>query len=171
MTEAEQEAYIVVGRISGVYGVRGWVKVYSHTQPRTNILSYGTWYLRGQNGWQEVMLKDGKSHGKGVIAQLEGCDDRDQALALRGRDIAIRREQLAETGANDYYWDDLIGLDVVTETGVELGTVHHLFETGANDVLVIRGERERLIPYIPEQVIVSIDLEAGRIVVDWDPEF
>jgi len=171
MTEADSD-YLTIGRINGLFGVRGWVKVYSHTEPRDNILTYRTWYLRDGHIWREAELAEGKAHGKGIVARIKGCDDRDAAAALIGSDIAIRREQLHQAAEGEYYWADLIGLDVVTSEGVELGHVDHLMETGANDVLVVRqGKRERLIPYIPGQVICEIDLAGKRLVVDWDPEF
>ncbi|WJW74777.1 ribosome maturation factor RimM [Thiohalobacter sp. IOR34] len=170
MTEAGDQ-FIIVGRISGLYGVRGWVRVYSHTEPRENIVDYRPWYLQGAEGWQPCEVVEGRRHGKGVVARLAGYDDRTAAAALLGRDIAIRRDQLPETAEDEYYWTDLEGLEVVTTEGVELGRVDHLFATGANDVLVVRGERERLIPFVQGQVIRSIDLAAGRIEVDWDPDF
>ena len=162
---------LLVGRISGVFGVKGWVKVYSYTDPRDNIVNYPCWYLKRGGQWQPVELEAGRKHGKAVVAKLEGVDDREAALALRDVDIAIDRAQLEKLGPEEYYWADLIGLRVVTLEGVELGRVERLMETGANDVLVVEGDRERLIPYIRDQVIASIDLEAGEIRVDWDPEF
>lgn len=165
------EKWITVGRISGLFGVRGWVKIFSHTQPRDNILSYSPWYLEIDGKWMPYELADGQAHGKGVIAHLKGIDDRDQAAAFIGKDIAIQRAQLPPAEKGEFYWIDLEGLTVVTREGRELGQVDHLMETGANDVLVVKGERERLIPYIMDQVIVQVDTQAGRIVVDWDPDF
>jgi 16S rRNA processing protein RimM len=162
---------LLVGRISGVFGVKGWVKVYSYTEPRDNIMNYPRWYLKRGGQWQPVELEAGRKHGKAVVVKLEGVDDRDAALALRDVDIAIDRAELERLGPEEYYWADLIGLRVVTLEGVELGRVGRLMETGANDVLVVEGDRERLIPYIRDQVIESIDLETGEIRVDWDPEF
>ena len=163
---------IQVGRITGLYGVRGWVKVFSDTQPRDNIVNYQPWYLRQQDGqWREVVLAEGRMHGKGVIALLAGLDDRDEARKLIGTDIAIRRDQLPPAGPGEYYWSELMGLKVVTVDGVELGTVDHMIETGANDVLCVKGERERLIPFDPEGIITNISLETGQMTVDWDPEF
>lgn len=162
---------VVLGRISGVFGVKGWVKVFSHTDPRNNILRYKKWLLKEGSAWREVKLSQGQVHGKGVIAKLEGVDDRDQAASLMDTEIAIQRDVLPNLQAGEYYWADLIGLDVQNLQTVDLGTVDHLFETGANDVLVVKGERERLIPYVPEQVIVEIDLAGNRLVVDWDEEF
>lgn len=164
--------FLIVGRVSGLYGVRGWVKIFSHTEPRENILSYRTWYLRRGNEWQPVALVEGRSHGKGVVARLSGCDDRDVAAGLIGSDIAILREQLQQAAPGEYYWTDLIGLQVSTVDGVELGVVDHLLETGSNDVLVVvQGKHERLIPFIREQVVRDIDLLSKKMVVDWDPDF
>jgi len=162
---------IIVGRVSGLFGVRGWVKVYSHTSPREGILSYRTWYLNRNDGWQPHELAAGQAQGKGVVAKLAGFDDRDQAAALIGTDIAIRREQLPKLKPGEYYWTDLEGLRVVNLEGIDLGVVSHLFETGANDVLVVQGDRERLIPYTRGEAVREVDLQAGRIVVDWDPDF
>jgi len=169
---SESDDYIVVGRISGLYGVRGWVKVFSHTQPRENILSYASWYLKRQGAWVEAVIEDGRVQGKGVVAKLKGCDDRDAAAALMDSTIAIRREQLPQAAPGEYYWAELQGLRVSNLEGVELGVVDHLLETGANDVLVVRqGETERLIPFVQGQFVTNIDLEAGEMTVDWDPDF
>ncbi|HIE54084.1 MAG TPA: ribosome maturation factor RimM [Chromatiaceae bacterium] len=161
---------VALGRISGLHGVRGWVKVYSDTRPRQNILQYSPWYLQLEGRWQARDVLAGRSQGKTLVARLEGCGDRETARQLMGATIAVRRSQL-ETSDGDYYWTDLEGLRVVTETGVNLGVVDHLMETGSNDVLVVKGERERLIPWLPEQVIRSVDLEQRLLVVDWEPEF
>lgn len=162
---------IVLGRVSGIYGVKGWIRVFSHTSPRTNILNYSSWYLHRAGGWERYELRTGRAHGKGVVARLEGCDDRDQAASLMQADIAIRREQLPALEPEEFYWTDLEGLRVRTTEGMDLGTVDHLFVTGANDVVVVKGDRERLIPYLRQDVIRSVDLEAGLMIVDWDPEF
>jgi 16S rRNA processing protein RimM len=162
---------IILGRVSGLFGVKGWIKVYSHTSPRQGILGYKTWYLKQDGGWQRHALAAGQAQGKGVVAKLAGYDDRDQAAALIGIDIAVKREQLPKLAPGEYYWSDLEGLRVETVDGVDLGVVSHLFETGANDVLVVKGERERLIPYTRGEAIKEVDLQAGRIIVDWDPDF
>ena len=165
------DQFVTVGRISGVFGLRGWVKVFSDTDPRDHIVQFDPWYVRIGGQWREMRIADGHAQGKGVVALLDGIDDRDAASALVGADIAVRREQLPELAQGEYYWSDLIGLNVVTVDGVELGTVDRLMETGANDVLVVKGERERLIPYLPGQVITEVDLDNGLLRVDWDPEF
>ena len=162
---------VTVGRISGLFGVKGWVKIYSFTDPRENILRYNPWYISSNGEWREMKPAEGQRHGKGVIARLESCEDRDTASALVGAEIALRREQLPALDEGEYYWSDLVGLKVVTTEGIDLGVVDHLLETGSNDVLVVKGDRERLVPYIREQVVTHIDLEKRIIEVDWDPEF
>ncbi len=153
-----------------MYGVRGWVRVFSYTEPRENILQYSPWYLKKAAGRQTIEVVSGKVHGKGLIAKLESVDDRDIAARLVGLDIVISREQLPPRGDDEYYWAELVGLDVVTVDGRGLGKVDHLFATGANDVLVVKGERERLLPYTKE-CVKNVSLDDGVIRVDWDPDF
>lgn len=167
---ATDPSWVILGRVSGLFGVRGWIKVFSHTSPRTNILDHKTWYLSMEGGREKVLVKDGRAHGKGVVARLEGFDDRDRAAELLGADIAVPRDRLPEAEEGRFYWTDLEGLRVQTLEGDELGKVDHLIETGSNDVMVVKGERERLIPFI-DQVISAVNLDAGVITVDWDPEF
>ncbi len=161
---------VTLGRISGLHGVQGWLKVFSDTRPRENILTYSPWYLQRSRGWEKWTPETGRRQGKLVLVKLRGCNDRETARELMGADVAVRRSQLPVT-AGEFYWADLEGLRVVTTQDMDLGRVSHLFETGANDVLVVRGERERLLPWIWEQVIQEVDLEQGWIRVDWDPEF
>lgn len=161
---------VTLGRISGLHGVQGWLKIFSDTRPRENILNYSPWYLQRGQVWEKWSPEKGRRQGKLVVAKLQGCNDRESARELMDSAIAVHRSQLP-TSKDEYYWADLEGLQVVTVKGIELGRVSHLFETGANDVLVVRGERERLLPWIWEQVIQDVDLEQGRITVDWDPEF
>ena len=166
---------ITLGRISGLYGVRGWVKVYSDTEPREGILNYPEWLLKCADGSTSLAVESGRRQGRGVVAKLAGIDDRDSAAMLQGCEIAVPREQFAATAPGEYYWADLEGLRVVTTEGIELGVVDHLFETGSNDVLVVideaDGRRERLIPWHPGEVVKDVDLEGERMVVDWDAEF
>ncbi|MBU0499630.1 MAG: ribosome maturation factor RimM [Gammaproteobacteria bacterium] len=162
---------VTLGRITGLYGVKGWVKIYSETSPRQNILKYRPWLLRLQDGWQTCEMEEGRLQGKGVVAKLVGIDDRDQAVGLLQVEIAVRRDQLPRSRPGEYYWIDLEGLQVETVGGADLGHIDHLFETGANDVMVVKGERERLIPFIRDQVVREVDLASRRMRVDWDPEF
>lgn len=163
------ERIVLLGHISGVHGVRGWVKVHSLTEPREAIFEYQPWLLG--EAQEPVRVSEGKLHGNRLIARIEGVDDREAAEELVDRSIAVAREQLPETGAGQYYWTDLVGLRVQLENGRELGTVERLLATGANDVLVVKGERERLVPFVTGQYVKQVDLENGVIVVDWDPDF
>jgi len=163
--------WVVLGRINGLYGVQGWVKVFSHTEPRENILAYKTWYLKQGADWQPCKLLAGRRQGKTIVAHLQGVADRDQAAALIDTEIAVRRDQLPPPQAGEYYWTDLEGLGVRNLEGVDLGTVSHLFSTGANDVMVVKGERERMIPFVQGDYVQAVDLQAGEITVDWDSEF
>jgi 16S rRNA processing protein RimM len=166
------QQYIVVGEISGVFGVKGWVKVYSFTDPRENILNYSPWILRKGSELKSVAVLDGGMQGGAVIASLSGITDRDMAASLGGYEILIDENLLPEPEEGEYYWRDLIGLKVETEQGIALGVVDYLLETGANDVLVVKEDKqERLIPFLQGQFVKSIDLKAGLIIVDWDPEF
>ncbi len=162
---------INLGKVSGTFGVKGWVKVFSFTDPRDNILSYSPWLLKKGSESKIVKVIDGKLQGKTLVAQLEGVVDRDMAEALLGWDILIDQNQLPATKAGEYYWSELIGLQVENLQGVHLGTVDSLLETGANDVLIIRGERERAVPCIQGQHVIEVDLNQRKIKVDWDPEF
>ena len=173
--------YIAVGKTGAPYGVRGWVKVHSFTDSVENILEYDPWYIDSRGSasktssetqvWIEASLVEAKIHGKGIIAKFEGCDDRDAALKMGGLDIAIRRDQLPEPEKGEYYWIDLQGLEVKTLDDVSLGTVDHIEATGANDVLVVKGQRERLIPYVMDHIVYEVNLDDGFIRVDWDPDF
>jgi 16S rRNA processing protein RimM len=163
------ERRIAVGRVVGLYGVDGWVKVYSHTRPREAILRYRPWQLEIGGVMRTLDVADGRRQGKGVVARVAGCNTRDEAVALVGAEIAINASQLPAPSSREYYWAELEGLRVVNLDGMELGRVGHLFETGANDVLVVQGSRERLIPFGPG-VIRNVDLDAGVITVDWDPD-
>lgn len=159
---------VILGRISGLFGVRGWVKVYSYTDPREAVLNYGRWLLSGKNGWREATVAEGKRHGKTVIVRIEGYDERDAAAGLIGTEIGVPRDELPETGDDQYYWSDLEGLRVVDREGAVLGKVDYLLETGANDVMVVKGEQERLIPFVIDKVVLGVDLAKGEISVDWE---
>lgn len=142
--------------------------MFSYTQPREAILDYDCWLLKRKGEWQAASVCEGKRHGKAVIAHLDGVDDRDQAVELVGCDIAIGRDDLPDAEDGSYYWADLEGMRVVHRDGTELGRVAYLMATGANDVLVTEGERERLIPFIAEKVILDVDFAKGVISVDWE---
>ncbi|MCK6370445.1 MAG: ribosome maturation factor RimM [Gammaproteobacteria bacterium] len=167
---ASAERTVVVGRVTGVFGVKGWVRVHSFTDPRDGILGYHPWLI-GDERQSAHRVVDGAVHGNGIIARLDGIADRDAARALVGSTISVWRRQLGATRPDEFFWADLIGLTVVNEEGAILGTVKDLLATGANDVLVIEGERRRLVPFIPGQVVRRVDLEGRQIRVDWNEEY
>jgi len=163
---------VIVGKITGVFGVRGWVKIYSYTEPASNILHYSPWQLEHQGQWHTVEVQEGQEHGKGLIAHLKNYDDRDQVARWVGTDICVARSQLPQINDGEYYWTDLIGLTVLTATGATLGKVTHLLETGANDVVAVQdGTTEHLIPFVLDEVILKIDLTAKTLLVNWDTTF
>lgn len=171
---------VLLGRITSVYGVQGWVKVHSSTEPIDNIFNYTPWQVRLADHWHTVELQQGKRHAKHskiLIAKLAGCYDRNKARQYCGADIAVDQSQLPILGPDDYYWQQLIGLAVKTTSGIQLGDVDYLMTTGANDVLVVQGQadsidcKQRLIPWLPGQVVISTDITAGVILVNWDSEF
>lgn len=162
---------ITLGVINGLYGVKGWVKVYSFTAPKENILKYKTLRLKLKNQEIECKVEAGKSHGKGIILKLESYDDRDASAKLLKAEVAIPRDELPELLSDEYYWSDLLGLDVFNLENKYYGRVDQMMETGANDVLVVQGDKERLVPFIQGMYIKEIDLEHKKIVVDWPEDF
>lgn len=168
---ATPRKWVTLGRVSGVFGVRGWLKVQSYTEPRGNIARFEAWTLRSNGGERRFEVEDGRSHAGGIVAKLRGLDDRDRAREWVGAEIVVERERLPAPAANEFYWADLEGLEVRTETGEALGTVDHLLATGAHDVLVIGGPPERLVPFVLGRVVKQVDLTAKVIVVDWSPDY
>ena len=172
MNDDARPRMVLLGRVLGAFGVRGELKVDSFTDPVGAILRYRPWILRDAHGAERTLDGvRGRESSKGVVASLPGIDDRDAAEAMRGTEILVLRDALPPPGPDEYYWIDLEGLRVVTLEGVELGTVSHLLATGANDVLVVKGDRERMLPFVQPQFVAGVDFEAGVITVDWDPEF
>ncbi len=168
---AQQPKWVTLGRVSGVFGVKGWLKVQSYTDPRDNIVGFDVWTLRLNGVDRAFEVEDGHGQGGGVVAKLRGIDDRDVARDWAGAEILIPRAQLPPTEAGEFYWADLEGLEVRTTAGTTLGKVAYLFATGSNDVLVLDGSPERLIPFVLGSVVKQVDLAAELIVVDWSPDF
>ncbi|MDX1508448.1 MAG: ribosome maturation factor RimM [Woeseiaceae bacterium] len=162
------DAPVVLGRIAGLFGVKGWVKVFSYTDPREAVLEYREWLVRRDNDWQAMQVAEGKRHGKTVVARLDGIDDRDSAATFVDSDIAVPRTALPEPDDGSFYWSDLEGMEVVHRDGTRLGQVAYVMETGANDVLVTEGDRERLIPFVIDKVVLDVDLDKRVISVDWE---
>lgn len=165
------ERLVVIGRIVGTYGVRGWLKVLSFTADPLAILQYRAWQVGAEGDWQQCEVVSGRAHGVGVVVHLAGIADREQARTLAGREVAVARALLGSAAANEYFWADLEGLQVVTTTGTVLGQVSHLFATGANDVMAVRagdaGREQHLIPFT-RNVVQQVDLDHGLIIVNWD---
>jgi len=174
---SQSSDYILLGKISGVHGVKGWVKVFSHTSPRLKITEYTQWFLKNKDQtWKSIQLIDGKQQGKSIIASLEGVKYRDQAEALVGTEIAIHSDQLNALPENEYFWRDLIGLSVETIDGERLGKIDWLFHTGSNDVVIVKDDtesknKEHMVPFLIGDVIKSVDLKKSLMIVDWDSDF
>ena len=163
---------VLVGRVLGAFGIRGDLKIESFTDPLRALLRYQPWTLRDARGAERLLDGvSGRETAKGVVAHIAGVDDRDQAEAMRGLEIWVPRAQLPPPSEGEYYWVDLEGLRVLTTEGVDLGRVAYLFDTGANEVLVVQGDRERMLPFLQPDVVTAVDFEAGLVTVDWDPEF
>lgn len=164
-------AEVRVGELTGVFGVRGQLKLRSHTDPPLAISRYRPWTLRHRGVDTLIDRPQLRAHGKGLLLTLEHIADRDAAEALVGGEIWVPRSALPAPAAGEYYWIDLEGLQVFTVEGQLLGRISHLFSTGANHVIVVHGERERLIPFLRDEVVREVDLAGGRMLVDWDPAF
>lgn len=171
MSNSSADEKIVVGQINGIFGVQGWVKIFSHTDPRANILDYSPWWIRCKGEWKQVKVLDSKVQqgGKTLVALLENVHDRDLAREFMGCEIAIDRSQLVNP-AEELYWIDLIGCQVSTQEGIVLGEVTGLVETGAHDVLRVEGPHGDLIPFVMDEFIRSVDLDTKQIVVNWEVE-
>ena len=162
---------VELGNINGVFGIQGWVKVFSHTSPRIQITDYRQWVVKHQGRTADYRVLRGRIQGKAIVAQLEGVDDRNQSEVMIGATIYVRTSQLEKLGEGEYYWSELIGAQVFNLEDIDLGRVDWLFETGNNDVMVVQGDKERFIPYIKDRFVKSIDVNAAKIIVDWDPDF
>jgi len=157
---------IVMGRVVAPFGVKGWIKIQPFTRNVDGLLEHRAWWLGREGRWDDSQVEDGAVHGRSLIAKLQGCDDRDAAARFKGMEVALPRSALPASADGEYYWADLIGLEVVNREGVALGRVTGLMETGASHVLVVRAERERLIPFA-EPVIESVDVSGDGLIVDW----
>jgi 16S rRNA processing protein RimM len=177
--EAEPEL-IVVGQLAGVFGVKGWLKVRSFTQPEDNLLAYLPWRVKTAQGVKMVEVDAFKQRPQGIVVHFKGLDDRDVAASYGRAEILVERKLLPPLSEGDFYWHQLVGLKVVSEYAgreVLLGVVEELMATGANDVLVVNpcggsiDDRDRLVPYVIDLYVRRVDLALGEIRVDWDPEF
>jgi 16S rRNA processing protein RimM len=166
----ERDEAVCVGHILGAQGIKGEVRVFSNTDPRGNIVGYSPWQVE-IDGQLETVEVSGRLQGKNVIANLTGVNDRDRATALVGCKIYILPEQLPQLGNDEYYWADLIGMEVKSMQAEALGTIDSMMETGASDVMVVKGDRERLIPFVMKDIVQEIDLVKKQMIVDWQADY
>ncbi len=162
---------VIIGRIASVYGLKGWNKIISFTEPRNKIFEYTSWQIHLNGEWKETTPSSHKPHGKGLLVKLAGSESCEDAGRYVGTEIAIERDQFPTLEKNEYYWADLEGLSVVNEEGLTLGTVKRLMETGSNDVLVVEGEKSYAIPYIRNDFVLNVDIQNKVINVAWDADF
>jgi 16S rRNA processing protein RimM len=183
--------HVVMGRIGAAYGLKGWVKLFSFTDPPANLLEHRKFFIVGNNtgndaekvtekvaeaALQEIEIDQARAQGQGFVGHIKGCDERDQTRNYTGKELLLPKQVLPvlEEG---YYWHQLEGLRVVNLAGEDLGVVHHLLATGANDVLVVHAsvtsidKEERLLPYVWGQVVLEVDLDSGVIKVDWEKDY
>ena len=158
-----------MGRVRAPHGLKGWIKIQPFTQTIEGLLDYPDWWLGAEGQWQQHRIAESAVHGSMVVARLDGFTDRDAAAGLRGRDVAVPRAAMPENPEGEYYWNDLLGMEVSDRNAFELGVVARILETGANTVLVVvQGDKELLVPFIRD-VILNVDLKARQLVVDWEP--
>ena len=166
----EKNELVVMGRVVAPYGVFGWLKIVPDTEEFDSLLDYKTWWIGKDSDWRELKVESAKTHNDVLVVKLQGIEDRDAAVACKGKQIAVPRASLPKLKGDEYYWSDLIGLTVKNQQDVDFGKITDVFATGANDVIVTTGDKERLIPYIA-QVILEVDLDAKTMLVDWDADF
>ncbi len=159
-----------MGRILAPYGVRGWIRVQPQTQTIEGLLAHRHWWIDPGGAWREHRLIEGRVQGAGLVVRLEGYDDRDHAASIAGSRVAVPRSALPPPAEGEYYWCDLIGMTVVNLQSEVLGQVAEIIATGANDVLVVQGDRERLIPFV-DAVVQRVEIEHGRVHVDWHSDY
>ena len=158
---------IEVGRVVGAFGIKGWIRVRSYSTPPEGLLRYKRWSISGRD-WEVL---DGHAQGEFVVASLAGLADRSAAEAMRGGVIEVPRSALPKAKRGEFYWTDVLGSEVVSTKGAKLGTLSSVGSNGAQDVMVVTGERERLIPAVAGAIVQSVDVKGKRIVVEWDPEY
>lgn len=167
---------VIVGRLGRPHGIKGWLRVSSFTDPIENLFNYPSWQL----GYEDVFTRSIEyeqwlPQGNHLLVKLPGCDTPEQAREFTNLNIAVPRELLPPLAEQDYYWTDLEGLKVICQEDQqqgqsELGIIDHLFATGSNDVMVVKGDKERLIPFI-KSVVLEVNLAQGYLLVDWDKDF
>ncbi|MEE9330616.1 MAG: ribosome maturation factor RimM [Methylophilaceae bacterium] len=168
---AETDSLVIMGRVVAPYGIKGWVKVLPDTELLDGLLQYKTWLIGKGNDWRAIKLKSGKVHNDVLVVKLDGVNDRDAAFACKGQQVAVQKDALPTLDDDtEFYWSDLIGLAVKNQQDVDFGNIADVFETGANDVIVIKGDIDRLIPFT-EQTVIEVSIENQTMLVDWDEDF
>tara|TARA_B100001123_G_C14905795_1_gene865706 strand:+ start:202 stop:729 length:528 start_codon:yes stop_codon:yes gene_type:complete len=164
------DAPIILGEISGLFGVRGEVRVFDYSRKRGDILKYDPWLIERDGKWNETSVRNSRHHQETLVVHLEGFDDRDLSRTLIGTKVAIKQSQLPKLNDGEFYWHELEGLAVINDNGHEFGTIEKFIETGANDVFVVRGEKERLIPYTKD-VVIEVDFRRNLVLVKWELDY
>ncbi len=167
----KDSGWVIVGRFGRPHGVRGLVTVVSFTEPRDNILRYTDWHAHINHQWQPLKLLHLEMNNKFILAQVDGYREREDVGRLTNIDIAVKQEQLPALQHGEYYWHQLVDMQVVNQQGILLGKVTEMMPTGANDVLVVIGERSHLIPYLPGLTVIEVSDSQRVITVDWDTDF
>jgi 16S rRNA processing protein RimM len=163
---------VIIGKFGKTFGIKGWITVHSFTDPKENIVCYKNWYFKGgkTKEWTKIGIEQSSLRGKNILVKMFGCDTIEAATPFINAEIAIEKAELPPLTTGEYYWSELEGLNVINQQNEELGTVSHVFATGANDVLFVKNHREHLIPFIKD-VIIKVDLTKKLIVVAWDADF
>ncbi|MEW6119984.1 MAG: ribosome maturation factor RimM [Pseudomonadota bacterium] len=162
--------WVVMGRIAAPFGVRGWIKVQPYSEDPDALMDFESWRIGRGEQQVHYTVEAIQDHGNALVAKLAGIDDRDAAYALRGQEVSVPRSALPAPEENAFYWSDLIGLIAINREGIELGKVDSLMETGAHDILVIRGKQQHLVPFVAA-FIGEVDLAGGTIEVDWGEDY
>ncbi|MBC8493403.1 MAG: ribosome maturation factor RimM [Candidatus Thioglobus sp.] len=179
MSQNSNNKRLLIGQINGLFGVQGWVKIFSYSHPRKNILTYKPWHVQVDGVWTTLEMVKGREQGKTIVAQLKGVNDREVARGYIGTELYIERSQLPKLPEGKYYWDELTDLEVINTNGIVLGRIAYMVDTGSNSVMVINAEKEssssknnkeHWVPYM-EPFLISIDMDARQVLVDWDEDF
>lgn len=169
---------VVLGKLGSCHGIKGWLKITAYTDSVEGIFDYSPWLIKENGEWREVKVIQWRYQGKAVVAELEGVTTRERAQMLTNCEIGILPEQMNDLPEDEFYWRDLIGCEVINTNGYNMGVVEQIVETGSNDVLLVKanakdsfGKVERMLPFVPGQFILKVDVQGKQILVDWDPDF
>lgn len=167
----KNDDWVILGQFGRAHGIKGFITVHSFTEPRENILRYDEWYVHLNNQWQMLALLQIEVNDKHILVKVDGYNEREQIAALTNVEIGVPGKELPELEEGEYYWHQLIGMQVINQSGEDFGLVQEIIPTGANDVLAVQGDRRYLIPYLPGRYVIKVDPVQRQIVVDWDKDF